>query len=354
VTPAAGRGALVARALARAWRLPPSPPELSAAELQAIAPLLHRSGVAGLVYWRLRGSDLQETPPAAGLRQAYRLHTLEAALHRQRILTVLEALGTAGVEPILAKGWAMARLYPEEGLRPYGDLDLYVRPREFARAAGLVARLADVGCPVDLHSGFAWLSEWPFETLHARSHLVPLGGQEVRVLGPEDHLRLLCLHMLGHGAWRPLWLCDLAVAVEAGPAGCDWDRLLAGRARPREWVACALALARELLGASLEELPAGVREKRLPRWLLPTVLAAWGEVSRETPQGGRRPLSDYLLRPTGLLRALRVRWPNPIEATVGVGGPFNELPRLPFQIGECLSRTARFAWGLPRLLRPRL
>jgi hypothetical protein len=353
VTAARERGALVAGVLARAWRLPSSPPGLSAAELQAIALLLHRLGVASLVFWRLRGSDLEETPPAAGLRQAYRLHTLEAALHRQRIVRVLEALRMAGVEPILAKGWAMARLYPEEGLRPYGDLDLYVQPRVLAVAAGAVARLADVGCPVDLHAGFARLSESPFEAIQARSLLVPLGGREVRVLAPEDHLRLLCLHMLGHGAWRPLWLCDLAVAVEAGPAEFDWDRLLAGRARSREWVACALALARELLGASLEELPAAVREKRLPRWLLPTVLAAWGEVSLETPQGVRRPMSDYLLRPTGLLRALRVRWPNPIEATVGVGGPFNELPRLPFQIGECLSRAARFAWGLPRLLRAR-
>jgi hypothetical protein len=182
---------------------------------------------------------------------------------------------------------------------------------------------------------------------------VPMDGFPVRILAPEDHLRLLCLHMLGHGAWRPLWLCDLAVALEAGPAGCDWNRLLAGDARRRQWIACALALAHELLGARLEGAPAAVGERRLPRWLLPTVLSAWSGISPETPQGVRRPMSDYLFRPAGLLRALRVRWPNPIEATVGVGGPFNELPRLPFQIGECLSRTARFVRGLPRLLHAR-
>ena len=54
-------------------------------------------------------------------------------------------------------------------------------------------------------------------------------------------------------------------------------------------------------------------------------------------------MSEYLWRPAGWLRALRIRWPNPIEATIGVGGPFNEIPRLPFQIRECLSRAARFA-----------
>jgi hypothetical protein len=44
-----------------------------------------------------------------------------------------------------------------------------------------------------------------------------------------------------------------------------------------------------------------------------------------------------------LLKALRTRWPNPIEATVGTRGPFNNWPRLPFQIGESLLRTASFA-----------
>jgi len=346
------RGALVARALAGSWRLPPSPPDLRPAELEAIAPLLHRSGAASLVYWRSRGFLGEETKAARGFRQAYRLHTLEAALHRQRIREVFLALRAAGVEPILAKGWAIARLYPEEGLRPYADLDLHVRPEEREAAAGLAAGLAEAGCPVDLHVGFERLGDRPLEALYARSRLLPLEGVEVRVLAPEDHLRLLCLHMLGHGAWRPLWLCDLAVALEAC-TGCDWDLLLAGDARRTEWATCALALARELLGASLLELPAAVRKKPLPRWLAPTVLAAWGEVSEETPQGARRPMSDYLFHPAGLFGALRSRWPNAIEATVGVGGPFNELPRLPFQVGECLSRTVRFARGLKQLLRAR-
>jgi hypothetical protein len=32
-----------------------------------------------------------------------------------------------------------------------------------------------------------------------------------------------------------------------------------------------------------------------------------------------------------------------VEATVGRRARFNGLPRLPFQIGECLARTLRFA-----------
>ena len=44
-----------------------------------------------------------------------------------------------------------------------------------------------------------------------------------------------------------------------------------------------------------------------------------------------------------MLEALVQRWPNPIEATLNVGGPFNDLPRLPFQLAECVRRTAGFA-----------
>jgi len=337
------RGRVMARILAGAWRTSPPPLDLSRAALVAAAPLLLASGAAGLAWWRLRGSLLAEAAEEAGLRQAYRLHTLEAAVHRHRIVEAFRAFQAGGLDPVLVKGWAIARHYPEEGLRPYTDLDLYVRTEDAAAAAATALDLAGRGCPVDLHRGWGRLDDRAPGVLLGGSACVALEDVAIRVLGFEDHLRLLCLHMLGHGAWRPLWLADLGVALESPPPGFDWDRLLRGELRRNEWVACALALAHVLLGASLEGAPARVRERRLPRWLVPTVLRAWGSLSPATPQGSRRPMSDYSWRPAGWLHALRVRWPNPIEATIGVGGPFNEIPRLPFQIGECLSRAARFA-----------
>ena len=44
----------------------------------------------------------------------------------------------------------------------------------------------------------------------------------------EDQLRQLCLHLLRHGACRPLWLCDVAVMLESLPGDFDWDRCLGG------------------------------------------------------------------------------------------------------------------------------
>jgi hypothetical protein len=65
----------------------------------------------------------------------------------------------------------------------------------------------------------------------------------------------------------------------------------------------------------------------------------------------RAAMVSYLREPSGLLSDLRNRWPNPIEATVNMEAPFNDFPRLPFQIGDCIARTARFAMRLRRSMR---
>src|SRR5439155_4131826 len=210
---------------------------------------------AGLAWWKLRSSDLCAWKVAVQFRDAYRFQTLQAAVQEREIVRVFERLRAAGVEPLLVKGWAAARLYPERGLRPYGDIDLAVAPRQLHTAE---AALREPGIPqasVELHAGYAKLPGRTFEELIDGSQRVCLNGVLVRIPGPEDHLRLLCLHMLAHGAWRPLWLCDIAAGVEARPAGFDWERCLGGRRPYSGWVACALGLASELVGASLEGAP---------------------------------------------------------------------------------------------------
>ncbi len=324
--------------MAGAWRRSPPPLWLSPVALAEIAPLLLRSGAAGLGWWRVRDSDLGTHPPALQLQQAYRLHTLQAARHERQICRAITLLRSAGVEPLLAKGWAAARLYPERGLRPYGDIDLWVRPEQHAAAVAALRSFAGEGSPVDLHQKFRHL-ERSWDELYDRSWLVPLGDVKVRTLGAEDHLRLLCLHMLFHGLLRPLWLCDIGAALESLPASFDWDYCLEGRPRHSDWVACTIGLAHQLLGARLDGAPATLRAQQLPRWLIPSVLRQWEskEHYMQTPS-----MAFCARHPAHMVRALRLRWPNPIQATVGVRGPFNELPRLPFQLAECVARTMAF------------
>jgi putative nucleotidyltransferase-like protein len=290
--------------------------------------------VAGLAWWRLR-----EAAPENALRplhDAARYQALQAALLEAQLEQAFAVLRAAGVEPILGKGWAAARLYPAPGLRPCGDIDLYLPAPQTAMARGALIAAKSGPLGVDLHEGFAEIDDRPAADLYRRSRTVRLGSTDVRVFGPEDHLRLLVLHMLRHGGWRPLWLCDVAAAVES--EAVDGEALLSGDGRRTDWLACGLVLARELLGASLDGLPGRVRERRLPRWLGPTVLGQWGNDSFQ-PQGRRTPMADVPVRQWAA--ALRQRWPNGVEATVGLHGPFNGWPRLPFQLAECARRVSR-------------
>jgi hypothetical protein len=344
-------GHLVAEILTGSWRYAPPPLECSTKELEDIAPLLQRSGAAALSWWRLQHSNLRDVPAAKELHQAYRRNTLQAILNQQTIKQVVALLRSVEVEPILVKGWAAARAYPEQGLRPYGDIDLCVRPAQFAAAESALKNLHDKQFEVDLHCGFKKFGDADADEIFSRSQLVSLEETSVRVLSAEDHLRVLSIHMLREGAWRPLWLCDIAAAVESRPSNFDWDRCLSKNRRQADWVICAIKLTQQLLGADIHDTQAAQRKKRLPRWLVPTILKEWESLLPSMARRYSAPMALYLRRPAGVLNGFRHRWPNPIEATVSVQGPFNDFPRLPFQISNCLVRTAKFARQLPKLLR---
>ena len=225
-----------------------------------------------------------------------------------------------------------------------------VRPEQHAVAVATLAAPAAEMFNVDLHRGLSQLHRPSLDDVYERSQLVPLGDVDVRTLGPEDHLRYMCIHMLQHGAYRALWLCDIAVVLESLPEDFDWEYLLRGDRRPAGWVASTVGLAHQLLGARLDGIPAAERTRHLPRWLLPSVLNQWSKEEHYMDIGS---MAYSFLHPAQLLRALRLRWPNPIQATVRVGGPFNELPRLPFQLWECVLRTAHFITQVPTLVRQR-
>ena len=335
-------GVLVARLLAGSWRREPPPPDISEAELGSIAHLLHRSGASSLAWHKIRHTPLRASPEAVELQQAYRLHSLHAALHERSLKQVIPLLRGHGVEPVLVKGWAIARRYPEPWLRPYTDIDLCLMPDQYATAKDVLNCPENQGYDVDLHPGFGKFYERQAEEIFSRTQLVRLGDVEVRVLSAEDDLRFLCMHMLRHGANRPSWLVDIAALLEARGEAFDWDLCLTGSRRQADWVACAIGLAQQLLGADVEGTPVAGRANNLPRWLTPAVVEEWSKPYHMPAQ-----LAVYLRHPVRqvrkLLAELRQHWPNPIEATMTLEGPFNKMPRLPFQVGHIFSRTAALA-----------
>ncbi len=341
----ANPGKLVARTLAGAWLSSPPPLVLSEAELADITSLLLDTGAGALSWWRARSSSLATSPAAQQLHHAYRFHTLQVAIRQGELQQAVTLIRSAGVEALLAKGWAIGRLYPEPGLRPYVDIDLYVRSEQYPTAMAALREGGVSTAPVDLHRGFADLDDRPVNELYRRSQVVTLGDADVRILGPEDHLRLLCIHQMRHGLRRPLWLCDIAVVLESNPPDFDWNYLFSENPRRSHRVACVLSLAHQLLGARSEGDYAAQRANHFPSWLVPSVLHEWG---------GRRSYSGLmatrLRRRAGVLKGLRQRWPNPIEATVFWQGPINKFPRVPFQLAEVLVRTLRFGLRLLGLL----
>ncbi|HET9531637.1 MAG TPA: nucleotidyltransferase family protein [Blastocatellia bacterium] len=342
-------GRLIANLLTGAWRLSPDPPGVSLDELASIVPLLNASGAGPLAWWRVKNSSLRDAPQAQPLLEAYRYHTIQAIIHEINLKKVLALYRSNGIDPVLVKGGAIARLYPELGLRLYGDIDLCIPPKQYEAAVEVKRSAEGRSFPIDLHRGFEKLDNRRADELFARSEVVKIGEVEARVLCPEDHLRVLCLHTLRHGAMRPVWLIDIAVAFESRPDRFEWDICIGNDKRRADWIACSIGLAHRLLGVNVDDTPVARRAKSLPRWIVPSVLKLWS--SRQKPHGIRTPMAHYLRHPAGLAAAIRLRWPNPIEATVDVNGPFNEWPRLPFQLGDCVVRTARFAAQLAGLRR---
>jgi hypothetical protein len=331
-------GSSLATLLKGSWRRHCPPVHLSEAELARLTPLLLQSGAGGLGWYHVRHTALRTSSPARTLQQAYRFHAMRAAVYERAIQRYIQALRAAGVEPLLFKGWTVARLYPEPYLRPYGDIDLVVKPAQYATADLVLKQVRIADCYVDLHRSLGWLSDQRWESLTTHAEVIRLGEVDVRILGPEDHLVLLCRHFLRHNAWRPLWLCDIAAALEARPADFDWARCLGTNRRRADWVACTLGLAHQLLDARVEDTPVAARAKNLPSWLRPAVLRQWDRCQGPGPLGTVVAyVASHWRRPRDIIAHARLRWDMPIAATMALRGPLNEFPRGPFQLGLALA-----------------
>ena len=343
------RGTLVSAILAGSWRTQLPRTEISQSDLDEVTPLLYESGAAALGWHRVRHTELADSPSGDLLHQAYRLQTLQSSIQASKIKKVFRLLRIVGVEPILFKGWSVARFYPLPGWRPYGDIDILVRPAHRAAAKAALSGPEARDCWVDLHDRLSELDDRRIEDMFARSQLVELGQEQIRVLALEDHFALLAIHLLKHGAWRPLWLCDIAILLDSLPDDFDWRACLGKSKLRANWITSTIGLAKVLLDARVKDPGIVAQAEQIPRWLVRNVLKQWEAPfnTRQEPMNHLAPMASYIRRPKGMLRDLANRWPNPILATVAVKGRINRIPRLPYQLVNCLSRATQFLITLP-------
>ena len=300
---------------------------------------------------------------AKGKAQAARILALEDCRNEGSVERVVSILNDAEIEPLLFKGWAVARHYAATHLRPYGDIDLCVPSAAYGAAQNALRRHAqknqgrpergdffiDCGpyakvCRVDLHENLAAAYMPDVGTLYERSTRVRCGVAAVRLLSPEDHLRLVCTHFLRHGAWRPLWLCDVAAMVEALTADFDWSRCLSSDERIAGWIRAGITMAHRVLACRVERVPFGVLWADQPAWIERVMLREW-----EAPfalRWGGSPALTIPRHARDFASWLRARWPNPIRAVVGVHGSFGNAPRLPFQLAHFATGVRRYVRGL--------
>ena len=365
-------GSVLANILTGSWRALAETHHTSEEDLSLVAPQLYQSGAAALAWWRIQNSTLAKTAIGTLLHDAYRHLKLAARIHEREIKLVVKLFRSAGIEPVLVKGWAIARLYPDSALRPYGDIDLCVAPAQFLNAEAVLEGLANTeGHFVDLHDGFTKLTasqRWRgptarvsdrmhdgtriWDELYERSQLVDFDGQNIRVLSDEDHLRVLCVHLLRSGGWRPLWLCDVAILLESRKPDFDWDICLTIDRRQADWIACTIGLAHHLLGVEVEDTPVTERAKHLPRWLVPAVLRQWDRCRNSHAAGTALPtLLSVLTEPKSLLAELYARWDNPVRSTTSLRGRFNDWPRWPYQLCELIKHSPELPRQLSLMIR---
>jgi hypothetical protein len=336
-------GRVIARALARSWMTSPPPFHLTDEDLRNVTPLLIKSGAGALLWRRVRDTEFARTEAGSDLQAVYRLQRLESLAHIQKIKTVIAHLSAARIESVVMKGWSIARHYPEPGLRHYCDLDLCVAPNAIRAARQALKNLGPLESYVDVHGGLGRHENLAWQKIIDRAETVDLDGMMVRILGAEDHLRLLCLHWLRHDGWNPIGLCDIAAALDARPTHFDWTIALGSDKKHADWMACALGLAHQLLDADIADTPVADRAGRLPAWLVAAVLEQWELCFNPNYRDIALAEMGPLVRsPARLFKELAVRWHYPIRATMEVRGSFNQWPRAPYQFAAILLRWTEF------------
>lgn len=323
---------------------------LRESELSLILPHVVRTGTAGLAWRNIRGTALASTEPGRKLRTARRVQAVHDAIREAEMIRLLYDEELARCEPIVVKGWGCARRYPETSLRPYTDIDVFVSPNKVETAkqaaASASARGRHLSVSVDVQTAWQNLLERTWTEIYRHSRVAPLLGHPVRILGPEDSLRLACFHLLRHFGFNPLWFCDVAIMVESIPSDFDWDYCVSGSRRRVQWMFVVIRLAERLLGARLNGCATTILETKAPAWMATSVLQRWGgDGPYPHPLGA---VINGDLRETW--HALTARWPNRVEALWRLAWPINRISGLTAQPVDYLLRS--WAW-IPRHLSAR-
>ena len=258
------------------------------------------------------------------------------------IVDAFNLLRGGGIEPILIKGWAAARNYPDPSERFFSDIDLAVSDQDFAKAKQLLQSEAGRKIGIDLHQELRHLDTKVWEEIFDDSQEVDLSGTKIRIPSDEDHLRIMAVHWLTDGGANKARLWDIFYAVQNRQPDFDWERCLKSVSEVRQqWIITTIGLAHKYLNLEIDDLTFAARAKDIPAWL---ILALEREWESGVPL---KSLHTCLNDPKEFFTQVKKRLPpNPIEATIEMEGSFDNKSRLKYQFGSILKRIGPSIKGI--------
>ncbi|MFN0277753.1 MAG: nucleotidyltransferase family protein [Pyrinomonadaceae bacterium] len=290
-----------------------------------------------------------ETIQESKITDDFKWNLLQKKMQEVQVLRVFSAFRAKNIDPILIKGLAAAQYYPEPGSRLSSDFDVAVPADDFEAATAVAVSPSANGIAVDVHRELRHLDTLEWDDLFENSRLLQVEGGEIRVLRPEDNLRVLSVHWLNDGGTDKEKLWDIYYAVKNRPPDFDWRRCLETVSKKRRrWITAAIGLAHRYLDLNLDDTPIKDEAVSLPKWLV-------REVEREWASGVQLMQVDFFLNDPAMLFAQikkRLR-PNSLQATIEMEGSFDARTRIYYQMGSFLKRTMPFFRRISYRIMPR-
>jgi hypothetical protein len=290
-------------------------------------------GGGSLIWNIIKQTKWAETPLGEEAKSTFNYFALQTTLIKKEAHKVFDFLKSeVNVEPVLFKGLAIAEKYPQPGMRPASDIDLAVDPEHYEKVFEMLNSRLKTNYFIDLHQGFRHLDTITWTQLLDRSEYLP--NSVIKIPSEEDHLRILTTHWLTDGGAHPVKLLDIAFAVKNRNPNFDWDRCLNPVSVTRKtWVVTAIVLAHIFLGLELDDTPVAKEVDKLPKWVIPSIIKEWQNPIKL--KGLNFAWSD---RREFWQQILKRFPPNPIQATIELEKPIDEVPRWRYQLANFFSR----------------
>lgn len=250
---------------------------------------LNAQRLTGIALAAVQAEAVELSPPQLSALTNRHWAAMSHALKLEQLLLALtEAFEAAGIEMVVLKGPAMAHTrYADPSWRPFGDLDVLVRSRDWRRVGALLAECGfaskspeprpgfrerfghtwvhthESGLELDLHRTLVAgpFGLWPDpDELFDHTSSFTLAGRALRRLDDQAIFLHACIHAaLGH---RPPLLLPLRDVLESAAAPPDWTGVkdLAEPWRLRAVIRFALDSASRTLAIELPTEVAGFRD----------------------------------------------------------------------------------------------